>query len=122
MTSPPTLHFLPETRSPENGKLDARLTARTLGFSMRELAQTMDRDPSGLSKHPTSDRLQPLLQKLDDLALQLKGTFGSLETARMWLRAPNPVLAGQPPCAYLLRGDTVAITKLLRMAETGMPT
>ena len=122
MTSAPTLHFLPETRSPETGKLDARLTARTLGFSMRELAQAVDRDASGLSKHPTSDRLQPLLQTLDDLALHLRDVFGSLETARMWLRAPNPVLAGQPPITYLLRGDTVAIRKLLIMAETGMPT
>lgn len=122
MTSVPTLHFLPETRSTESGKLDARLMARTLGLSMRELAQVTNRDVSGLSKPPTSDRLQPLLQTLDDLALQLRDTFGSLETTRMWLRAPNPVLAGQPPATYLLRGDKGAIRKLLMMAETGTPT
>jgi len=122
MTSPRPLHFLTETRSPENGKLDARLTARTFGLTMRELALVVQRDPSGLAKHPTSDRLQAPLQTLDDLARQLRDTFGSLETARMWLRAPNPVLAEQAPVSYLLRGDTVAIQKLLMMAETGMPT
>ena len=122
MTSAPTLHFLTETRSPESGKLDARLIARALGFSLRELARVTNRDASGLSKHPTSDRLQLPLQVLDDLALQLRDTFGTLETARMWLRAPNPVLAEESPMNYLLRGDIAAIKKLLRMAETGMPT
>ena len=122
MTSTRPLHFLTETRSPDTGKLDARRTAHTFGLSLRELAQVVQRDASGLSKHPTSDRLQPSLQALDDLALQLRDTFGALDTARMWLRAPNPVLADQPPITYLLRGDTVAIMKLLLMAETGMPT
>lgn len=122
MTSPRPLHFLTETRSPESGKLDARLAARTLGLTMRELAQVLGRDPSGLSKHPTSDRLQPSLQALDDLALHLRDVFGSLETARMWLRAPNPVLAAETPISYLLRGDVTALRKLLTMAETGMPT
>ncbi|EYB66810.1 hypothetical protein DEIPH_ctg069orf0011 [Deinococcus phoenicis] len=122
MTSPRPLHFLTETRSPESGKLDARLTARTLGLSMRELAQVLGRDPSGLSKHPASERLQPSLQALDELALHLRDVFGSLETGRMWLRAPNPVLAAEAPVTYLLRGDVTALRKLLLMAETGMPT
>lgn len=122
MSSTQHLHFLLETRSPDSGKLDARLMARTFGFTLRELAQVLNRDASGLSKHPASDALQPQLQKLDDLALQLRDTFGSLETARMWLRAPNPVLDAQSPTSYLLRGDTTAINRLLRMSETGMPT
>ena len=58
----------------------------------------------------------------DDLAQQLHDTFGSAETADAWLQTPNPVLAGETPATYLERGDTVAIWKLLRMAETGMPT
>lgn len=122
MPSPLPLHFLPETRSCETGKLDARLTAKTFGLTMRELAQVLGRDPSGLSRHPASDRLQPVLQPLDELAIQLQEVLGSLEVARMWLRAPNPVLSGEAPMVYLGRGDLRTITKLLRMAETGMPT
>ncbi len=122
MTGAVTPHFLTETRSPESGKLDARLIARALEFSMRELARVTNRDASGLSRHPTSDRLQPYLQELDDLALQLRDTFGTHEIARMWLRASNPVLAEASPMSYLLRGDIVAINKLLQMAETGTPT
>lgn len=89
---------------------------------MRELGQVVRRDPSGLSKHPASDKLQGPLQTLDDLALQLCEVFGSPATARMWLRAPNPVLGGEAPIAYLLRGDAGTVRKLLSMAETGMPT
>ena len=58
----------------------------------------------------------------DDLAQQLHDTFGSAETADVWLRTPNPVLAGETPMAYLQRGNSAAIRKLLRMAATGMPT
>lgn len=57
----------------------------------------------------------------DDLEQLLRTTFGAAETARAWLLAPNPVLGGETPDAYLQRGDTVAIRKLLRLAETGMP-
>jgi len=122
MTQPQTLHFLTDTRSPETGKLDARRTAQTLGLTLRELGRVLDRDPSGLSKHPSSAGLQPSLRHLDALALHLREVLGSLETARMWLRAPNPVLAGEAPMAYLLRGDVAGIEKLLILAETGMPT
>lgn len=122
MTSTPPHHSLPDPRSPEDEKQGVRLTARTLGFSLLELARAMNCDLSDLSEHPTAERLQPQLQTLDDLALQLHETFGSPEAARRWLRAPNPVLAGEAPTAYLLRGDSAAIRKLLRMAETGMPT
>lgn len=54
MTSP-TEHTLIEARSPENGKLHAHRIANAFGMSMRELAQVLERDASGLSKHPTSD-------------------------------------------------------------------
>lgn len=122
MTSPPALHFLPETRSPDTGKLDARRTAQAFGLTLRELGQVLGRDPSGLTKHASSDRLQPQLQALDTLALQLRDVFGSLELGRMWLRAPNPVLGGEPPLTSLLHGDTKSLRKLLLLAGSGMPT
>jgi len=122
MTQTHALHFLTDTRSPETGKLDARRTAQTLGLTLRELGRVLGRDPSGLSKHPSSEGLQPSLQSLDELALQLRDVLGSLETARMWLRAPNPVLAGEAPFDYLLRADVEGIRKLLLLAESGMPT
>ncbi|WP_310584743.1 MbcA/ParS/Xre antitoxin family protein [Deinococcus sp.] len=58
----------------------------------------------------------------DGLAQQLHDTLGSAETAAAWLRTPNPVLAGGTPTAYLQRGDTAAVRKLLLLAETGTPT
>lgn len=121
MTAPRALPVFTETRSPENGKLDARRIAQTLGLSLRELGQALKCDPSGLARHPASDRIQPSLHPFDALALHLWEVFGSLETGRIWLRAPNPVLE-DAPLAYLLRGDLATLHKLLRMAENGMPT
>lgn len=106
----------------KHGKLDVRLTAHALGIAMRELAQVISCDASSLSRYPTGDRLQPQLRALGNLMQRLRTTFGSTETTRNWLREPNPVLDAQAPIAYLLRGDTVAISRLLTMAETGMPT
>lgn len=106
----------------DHEKLDALLLARTLGLTAHELAQALSQDVSTLAHDPTGDGLQLKLQALDDLALQLRDMFGSPEMARLWLRAANPVLAAQTPMSYLLRGDTVALEKLLLMAETGMPT
>lgn len=115
------LHFLSETRSPQNGKLDAERVACAFGLTMKELAQIVQRDQSGLKKHPTSDSLQASLLALDELGLHLREVFGSLEVGRMWLRAPNPVLDGQAPLRYLLNGQPVAVQRLLRLAETGVP-
>lgn len=122
MTRVPALHFLPETRSPETGKLDARRTAQALGLTMRELSSVLGRDASGLAKHPTSDRLQTQLQTLDTLALQLRDVFGGLDVGRMWLRAPNPVLGGEAPIMSLLQGNASTVRKVLLLAESGMPT
>lgn len=116
------LHFLQETRSPQNGKLDAERVAQTFGLSMKELARIVGRDQGGLKKHPTSDTLQLALRELDEVGVQLRDVFGSLEVGRMWLRAPNPLLDGQMPLTYLFEHQPVAVQRLLRMAETGMPT
>lgn len=117
-----TDHLLTTARDPQSGKLDARRTADAFGMTMRELAQTLERDPSGLSKHPTSDSLQEPLHALEEIGLQLKQVFGDLSVGRMWLRAPNPVLEGRPPLIYLLEGRPMAIKRLLLLAETGTPT
>ncbi|MFB9992079.1 antitoxin Xre/MbcA/ParS toxin-binding domain-containing protein [Deinococcus oregonensis] len=118
MTAPDSGSPLAETRHPETGQLDAHRVAQTLGLTWEELGQVLGGDPSVLSTVPTSDSLRPL----DALAHHLRDVFGALEAARLWLRAPNPVLAGEAPVAFLLRGDVVPVSKLLRMAESGMPT
>ncbi|GGS09119.1 MbcA/ParS/Xre antitoxin family protein [Deinococcus sedimenti] len=115
-------HLLIDARSPVNGKLDARRVASTFGMTLRELAQATGRDPSGLSKHPTSDTLQDPLHELETMGLQLRDVFGDLGVGRMWLRAPNPVLGGRAPITYLLDRRPVAVQRLLTLAETGMPT
>lgn len=117
-----TLHFLPETRSQETGKLDARRLAKVFGLSMKELSQVLGREQSGVGKHPTSQSLQEPLEELEILGLQLQNVFGDLGTGRMWMRAPNPVLAGEAPIIYLLGQQPQAVARLLQMAETGMPT
>lgn len=115
-------YFLPETRNIQNGKLDAQRIAQTLGLTTGELAQLLRRDANELSRHPSSDGLQELLQGLTELAVQLRDGVGSLEVRWLWLRAPNPVLGGQAPVQYLLKGDVQAVQKLLRMTANGMPT
>jgi len=122
MTAPRAPHVFNEIRSPENGQLDARLTAQTLGLSLPQLGQVLNYGPRDLAQQPTSDGLQSALEPFEALALHLWEVFGSLETGRRWLRASTPVLAEEAPVDYLLRGDLVTLQKLLRMAENGMPT
>ncbi|WP_102124859.1 MbcA/ParS/Xre antitoxin family protein [Deinococcus planocerae] len=121
-TEGPTAHLLMDARDPRSGKLDARRVAGTFGLTMRELAQALERDPSGLSKHPTSDSLQEPLHELEEIGLHLREVFGDLGVGRMWLRAPNPVLGGRAPLSYLLERRPVAVQRLLLLAETGTPT
>lgn len=117
-----THHLLTDARDPLSGKLDARRLAGTFGLTLRELGQAIGRDPSGLGKHPTSDTIQAPLHDLEELGVQLRDVFGNLEVARMWLRAPNPVLGGRAPISYVLDRRPVAVQRLLTIAETGMPT
>lgn len=118
----PTEHLLTEARSPENGKLHAQRLAQTFGLSLRELGQVLKRNASGLSKHPTSDSFQDPVHALETVGVQLRDVFGTLETGRMWLRAPNPVLNNRAPITYLLEGRPAAVQHLLMLAETGTPT
>jgi len=117
-----SLHFLRESRSPETGRLDAERIAEVFGLTITELARVLGRDQSGLRKYPQSGSLQEPLRELEALGLHLYRVFGDLATARMWLRAPNPVLAEEAPLAYLLRQQPDAVERLLVMADTGMPT
>ncbi|GAA5512374.1 hypothetical protein Dcar01_01088 [Deinococcus carri] len=122
MRPSPAEHLLIDARNPKNGKLDAQRVAAAFGMTLRELAQTLNRDASGLSKHPTSDSLQAPLHDLETIGLQLRDVFGELSVGRMWLRAPNPVLGGRAPITYLLEQQPIAVRRLLLLAETGMPT
>jgi hypothetical protein len=106
----------------DHGKGDALMMAQMLGLTVQELAQVTGQEVRTLCNDPVSDHVQPQLQSLAALAQQLHTTFGSLETAQLWLRTSNPVLDAQAPISYLLRGNTAAINRLLMMAETGMPT
>ncbi|UQN10645.1 MbcA/ParS/Xre antitoxin family protein [Deinococcus sp. QL22] len=118
MTGPDSHTLLTETRHPETGQLDAHRVAQTLGLTWEELGQVLNGNSPTLPTVPPSDDLHPL----DALAHHLRDVFGSLDTARIWLRVSNPVLDDEAPVAFLTRGDLMSIHKLLRLAESGTPT
>lgn len=117
-----TTHFLTAARQPETGKLDALRMAEVFGLTQKEMAQALGRDPAGLKRHPASANLQVSLSDFEALGVHLREVFGNIETGRMWLRAPNPMLSGKPPVTYMLQGQPAVIERLLVIAETGMPT
>jgi len=68
------------------------------------------------------DRERALLEELETLAEHLVQVFGELAVGWAWLRSPNPVLAGEAPLQFVLRGQPEVIRRLLIMADTGMLT
>lgn len=63
-----------------------------------------------------------LLLEMKALTAQVQEVFGDLSKRQVWLRTPNPVLGGQAPLHFVLRGQPGVIRRLLTMAETGTPT
>ena len=58
------LHVDRRLHAPASGNLDARRIAARLGISAKRLALAVGYTPQGLSKNPTSDKLQPALAEI----------------------------------------------------------
>jgi hypothetical protein len=46
---------------------------------------------------------------------------GSMESVRIWLRAPHPDLGGRTPLSYLIEGKPEVVEALVHATETGQP-
>ena len=114
-------HLIPEARSQTTGRLDARQLAAVYGLTLRDMVVIIGRDASGLARRSDSAGVQEALQPLEELAVKLRAYFGSMETGRMWLQAPNPALGGGTPISRLRDGKIKTVQKLLQMAQTGTP-
>ena len=122
MTSPLLEHTLLSAHDPETGRLDARRLAAALGVTQRQMAAVLGYTPTGLSKNPTSPRLQPKLRDLMSLVNCLRELFdGRMDMVRIWLNAPHPYLEGASPFDYLENGKLDAVDTLVHLMETGQP-
>jgi hypothetical protein len=106
----------------KTGRYDARRLAAVLDITSKEMAAIVGYTPTGLSKNPTSPRLQPQLRNLVMLINRLRDLLdGRMEFVRIWLKAPHPYLDGRAPLAYLQEGKFEAVDTLVHLMETGQP-
>lgn len=84
-----------------------------------QLLSAVGRDQNADANHVVP---RALLLEINALTAQLLEVFGELSRGQVWLRTPNPVLGGQAPLHFVLRGQPEVIRRLLIMAETGTPT
>jgi hypothetical protein len=105
--------------APTGGNLDARRIAERLGIPPKRLAPAVGYTPQGLSKNPTSDKLQAALAEIAYVLTHLRGLVADERSVAIWLRAPHPDLGGATPLSYILSGRTTAVIALLHLAESG---
>lgn len=101
------------------GNLDARRIAARLGIPPKRLAAAVGYTPQGLSKNPTSDKLQPALAEIAYVISHLRTLLADERSVAIWLRAPHPDLGGATPLSFILSGRTTAVIALLHLAESG---
>lgn len=101
------------------GNLDARRIATRLGVAPKRLAPAVGYTPQGLSKNPTSDKLQPALAEIAYVLSHLRALVADDHSVAIWLRAPHPDLGGATPLSFILSGRTAAVIALLHLAESG---
>jgi len=113
------LHVDRRLHAPASGNLDARRIAAHLGISAKRLAAAVGYTPQGLSKNPTSDKLQPALAEIVYVLNRLRSLLDDDRSVLIWLRAPHPDLGGATPLSFILSGRTAAVVALLHLAESG---
>ncbi len=115
-------HTLLDAHDLKTGRYDARRLAGVLEITHKEMAAIVGYTPTGLSKNPTSPRLQPKLRALVRLINRLREMLdGRMDFVRIWLKAPHPYLGGATPLSYLEEGKFEAVDTLVHLMETGQP-
>jgi hypothetical protein len=115
-------HTILSAHDPASGRYDALRLAEALALSTDEMARILGRTPRGLRKNPDSLRLQEDMAELVLLTSRLRELLdGSIEYARIWLRAPHPDLGGRTPLSYLVEGNPEVVESLIAAFETGQP-
>ncbi len=113
------LHVDARLHAPGSGNLDARRIAVRLGIPAKRLALAVGYTPQGLSKNPTSDKLQPVLAEIAYALNHLRLLLDDDRSVSIWLRAPHPDLGGATPLSFILSGRAAAVIALLHLAESG---
>jgi uncharacterized protein (DUF2384 family) len=115
-------HTLLSVHDPETGRYDAKRLAEVLVITQKEMAKIVGYSPRGLSKNPTSPRLQSDLERLVRLVTRLRELLdGDMGLVRIWLKTPHPALGGNKPLAYLEDGRLDLVEGLVQAIETGQP-
>ena len=112
-------HVDPTLHARAGGNLDVRRIAARLGIPPKRLAPAVGYTPQGLSKNPTSDKLQPALAEIAYVLSHLRTLLADEQSVAIWLRAPHPDLGGATPLSFILAGRTAAVVALLHLAESG---
>jgi len=102
-----------------SGNLDALRIAQSLGIPPNRLASAVGYTPQGLSKNPSSDKLQPALAQIAYVIATLRELLGDDRSVSIWLRAPHPDLGGSTPLSFILSNKTGTVLTLLHLAESG---
>ena len=101
------------------GRFDAARVAALLDWKVEEIAQYLDRDPSTVSKYPTSVRHQDRLAALVGVFQALVTSFGNRRLVRGWFRLPLGALDGASPKAVILRGELPRVSDLIAEWDAG---
>ena len=122
MTSALLNHTLLSVHDPVTGRYDAKRLADALAITQKEMAGIVGYTSRGLSKNPTSPKLQDDLERLVRLVTKLRELLdGDMGLVRIWLKAPHPAFAGAKPLTVLEEGKLDLVEGLVHAIETGQP-
>lgn len=102
----------------DTGRYDARRLAEELGWTQAMIAGYVGRDPSTISRHGTSSRVQEELARLAALLQKLLRHM-PLNQARAWLRTPAAALDRSTPQHLIVNGKIDLVERLLDEIESG---
>lgn len=97
-----TAHIIPEFHD-ANGEIDPLAFATALSLSLEKLALIIGCDGNALGRGDLNDRERVQLSEMYRLVVALRHKLGSIDRARIWLRAPHPKLSRGAPIDYLCR-------------------
>lgn len=114
-------HLVCSLHSPETGRLHAGMVADFFCVPLASVARALGKSLSPVHKTPDAPSLQNGLASFERVAASLLALTGSADTARVWVNAPNPELAGATPLSVLLGGHGDTVADLLDDVLLGQP-
>jgi hypothetical protein len=112
--------ILAELHAP-NGRIDAQKVADFMGVPLKRLAEGLELNYKSVHRNPSAESWQDALKPVKRSLEILNEFFGSVETIRVWLNTPHPLLDDRTALEAILEGKGFAVSRLLGNAWNGVP-